>query len=170
MLDRIETISSSNGFGLIPAKRNWDLIKGGGRGIEGGGVRIDGMHGKRAFRVPRDSCCSATRNSEESRFASGKSRADFPLETRREREKEHCPTRSSRYHECPRWINDPTRNASAINPTRSTPPPFPNEIHAEKREGNETTSVRFFRELSEESSSAVFVFRIYLNENTKSRY
>lgn len=97
------------------------------------------MHGKRAFRVLRDSCCCITRNSEESRFPSGKSRADFSLETRRER----CLTRSSRYRECARWINDPTRNASAaaINLTRNTPPslPFPNEIHeetSEKREGN----------------------------------
>lgn len=59
-------------------------------------MRVDGMHGKRAFRVPRDSCCSATRNSEESRFASGKSRADFPLETRRERERENVAQRDHR--------------------------------------------------------------------------
>lgn len=132
-------------------------------------MRVDGMHGKRAFRVPRDSCCSATRNSEESRFASGKSRADFPLETRREREsvaqRDHRDTTSALVE-----LTIQQENASAINPTRSARLPLSIPIHAEKREGNETTSVRFFRELSEESSNAVFVFRIYLNENTKSRY
>lgn len=113
------------------------------------------MHGKRAFRVLRDSCCCITRNSEESRFPSGKSRADFSLETRRER----CLTRSSRYRECARWINDPTRNASAaaINPTKNTPPPSlfrTKSTRKPRRKGketafSETTNVRFFVEKRE---------------------